>query len=157
MLSFDFSGNGGSEGEWQYCAYSQQVKDLAAAVQFMREQAFEVVGVMGHSMGGDVALLYAVEFHDVEFVVNISGRAIMQRGIYERFSNEQLQELWSKGEFEWRFGKRVLTVTAASIEERMDLHVQERVKDIPKETEVRSFLVSNREDIFVIVIVVIVR
>jgi dienelactone hydrolase len=103
----------------------------------MRQKGFDVVGVLGHSMGGNIVLLYASEYQDVKFAVNFCGRALMHRGIYDRFSSQQLEALRSTGQLEWRVGKNmILIVTAASIEERLQLKMQERASAIPDHIDV---------------------
>lgn len=38
-------------------------------------------GRPGHSKGGNVVLLYASKYDDVPYVVNVSGRGDMKRGV----------------------------------------------------------------------------
>mmetsp|Transcript_8764 Transcript_8764/g.18697 ORF Transcript_8764/g.18697 Transcript_8764/m.18697 type:complete len:337 (+) Transcript_8764:201-1211(+) len=98
-LRFDFAGNGESEGPFEFGNYLSEASDLRAAVLFVRDTLKKkVVAVAGHSKGGDVVLLYAATFDDVPFVVNISGRFDMKRGIKERFGEEMLSKVEQLGQ-----------------------------------------------------------
>ena len=101
VLRFDFTGCGGSEGEFEYGGYARQVGDIGAAVQAMRARGYQVWALVGHSMGGNAVLLYASEHPgDIPQVVNISARYHMTRGL--PFGADQLQALQALGYFMWR-------------------------------------------------------
>ncbi|MCH81986.1 hypothetical protein A2U01_0002781, partial [Trifolium medium] len=97
---FDFAGNGESEGSFQYGNYYREVEDLRAIVQHFREKKYVITAIVGHSkvsgesvvfrrfagnvafcrfVGGNVVLLYASKFKDIDTVVNISGRFNLAR------------------------------------------------------------------------------
>jgi alpha-beta hydrolase superfamily lysophospholipase len=59
VLRFDFSFCGESEGKFEEITFAQEVDDLRAAVAWVREQGGNPVGLLGSSMGGAVALLFA--------------------------------------------------------------------------------------------------
>lgn len=50
--------------------------------------------------GGDVVLLYASRYHDVQTVVNVSGRYDLKRGIAERMGEDFMERLKEKGYLE---------------------------------------------------------
>lgn len=75
---FDFSGNGESGGTFQFANYSQQVEELRAVAEHLKGRGMRVTGVVGHSMGGNIVLLYAAKYQDVSKVVNIAGRFHMK-------------------------------------------------------------------------------
>lgn len=54
VFRFDFAGNGGSEGVWEYGGYAKCVSDLRCAVELLRARSYEVHTLLGHSMGGNV-------------------------------------------------------------------------------------------------------
>lgn len=58
-LRFDFAGSGDSAGTFAEISYSRQVDDLRAAVGYLARQGVSRLGLIGSSMGGSVALLYA--------------------------------------------------------------------------------------------------
>ncbi|MCX6708381.1 MAG: alpha/beta fold hydrolase [Candidatus Woesearchaeota archaeon] len=59
VLRFDFSGNGESEGLFEEADYSKETEDALCAIEFMRKQGCSSIGIVGHSMGGAVAILTA--------------------------------------------------------------------------------------------------
>eukprot|EP00741_Cyanophora_paradoxa_P021369 tig00021350_g20628.t1 len=118
----DFSGNGESEGACVYAHYHKEAEDLRAFVECLRgEHRLDVQGILGHSKGGNVVLLYSAKYGDVPFVVNLCGRYEMTRSP-PRFSAEQMAALEAAGSFHWEPspGARVL-VDKAAIRERETL------------------------------------
>lgn len=57
-LRFDFTGRGESEGAIEEISYDGQLGDLTSAVAFLRRR-IQPISLVGSSMGGAVALLYA--------------------------------------------------------------------------------------------------
>lgn len=47
--------------------------------------------------GGDVVLLYASKYHGISFVINVSGRYDLKRGIKERLGDEFMQRIEKEG------------------------------------------------------------
>lgn len=56
---FDFSFSGESGGSFEEITFSQEVRDLGAAVAFVRTLSTGPIGLFGSSMGGAVAVLHA--------------------------------------------------------------------------------------------------
>ena len=46
-LRFDFSGNGDSEGQFEYSNYEMEAQDIRAAVQYLRDGGSKVIGLVG--------------------------------------------------------------------------------------------------------------
>jgi pimeloyl-ACP methyl ester carboxylesterase len=64
LLRFDFTGHGDSEGLIAQVTLSQGVDDLASAVRAVVDHSWidhSAIGLLGHSFGGAVALMYAAE------------------------------------------------------------------------------------------------
>jgi len=57
VLRFDFRGIGKSEGEFMEEGVAGEVKDLVAAVDFMRNRGCEKMSILGSSLGGAVSIL----------------------------------------------------------------------------------------------------
>lgn len=70
-LRFDFAGRGESEGRTEDITYEGQVQDLAAAVSVVRGEA-DPLALVGSSMGGAVAILYASNDPAISCVVGIA-------------------------------------------------------------------------------------
>jgi hypothetical protein len=113
---FDFRGNGQSGGETGYGNYEEEAEDLQAVVQYLdtrfRESHGPVIGVLGHSKGASVVLIFSRRFgrqwtdryqslYSPTFGFNIiclSGRCNMDQVPADRFSKEQLDALEQKGQ-----------------------------------------------------------
>jgi len=72
VLRFDFSFCGESEGRFEEITFAQEVDDLRAAVGCVRERGGNPVGLLGSSMGGAVALLYASGDPSIEALVTLA-------------------------------------------------------------------------------------
>ncbi|XP_010047348.2 uncharacterized protein LOC104436310 isoform X1 [Eucalyptus grandis] len=94
---FDFAGNGESEGSFQYGNYWREVDDLRAVIEHFLGQKRFIKAIIGHSKGGNVVLLYASKYKDVNIVVNLSGRFNLERGIEGRLGKDFLQRIKKNG------------------------------------------------------------
>lgn len=72
VLRFDFSFCGDSEGRFEEITFTQEVDDLRSAVGWVRERGGDPVGLLGSSMGGAVAILYASEDPSVQALVTLA-------------------------------------------------------------------------------------
>ena len=122
VFRFDFTGCGQSEGDFDFGGYSKQLDDIHCAVAAMRSRGYAAHALVGHSMGGNCALLYASSHHDIPNIVNINGRYQMTRGL--PFGPEQLTALQQQGWFIWKPRGATLDtvkVTQETINERLSL------------------------------------
>ena len=69
VLRFDFRGCGESGGLFEDTSLTGRMKDLESALDFVREQGYGSVGVMGSSLGGTVAVLMAAKDRRIEALV----------------------------------------------------------------------------------------
>jgi len=51
VFRFDFSGNGKSEGQFEYGNYRKEADDLYSVVLCLYEKNYDVTAVVGHSKG----------------------------------------------------------------------------------------------------------
>ena len=86
VLRFDFSFCGESEGRFEEITFAQEVDDLRAAVGWVRERGGNPVGLLGSSMGGAVALLYASGDPSIEALVTLAAVGVPAR-IAERMED----------------------------------------------------------------------
>ncbi|MQM03701.1 hypothetical protein Taro_036494 [Colocasia esculenta] len=126
VFRFDFSGNGESEGSFEYGNYWKEVDDLRAVILYFLEQRREVSGIMGHSKGGNIVLLYASIYQDILTVINISGRFALGRGIEERLREDFIERIRRDGfiDVKDQTGKPLYRVTEKSLMDRLaiDMH-----------------------------------
>lgn len=143
VLRFDFSGNGGSEGDFMFGNYLQEAEDLRAVVSHVRNVLrLNVVCILGHSKGATSVLLYASKYKDIPCIVNLAGRWDMSRGVKERFGEDVIRDLeagkthtihttrWDGD------GKKVpldLTISLAQVQKRMETDISGAAKGLPND------------------------
>ncbi len=71
VLRFDFTGLGGSEGDFGNTNFSSDVEDLLAAADHLRRIAMAPSILIGHSLGGTAVLAAADSLAEAEAVVTI--------------------------------------------------------------------------------------
>ncbi|XP_071716291.1 putative uncharacterized protein YDL057W isoform X2 [Rutidosis leptorrhynchoides] len=144
---FDFSGNGESEGTFQFGNYSKEVDDLRAVVQYFTAINRDVNAILGHSKGGNVVVLYASLHHDIPVVVNVSGRYKMDRGIEERLGKDYLERAKTNGfiDIKSEKGELLFRVTEESLMERLNTNMHEAGLKINKGCRVLTVHGSDDE------------
>ncbi|WP_194974675.1 bifunctional alpha/beta hydrolase/OsmC family protein [Aquiflexum lacus] len=75
VLSFDFTGLGNSEGDFEDTGFSSNVADLLAASDFLEKNYEAPKLLIGHSLGGAAVIFAAAELDYVEAVVTIGAPA----------------------------------------------------------------------------------
>jgi len=75
VLRFDFTGLGGSEGDFANTNFSSNVGDLVSAADFLRAEFEAPSIVIGHSLGGAAAIVAAGEIPEVKGVAVIGAPA----------------------------------------------------------------------------------
>ena len=91
VLSFDFSGCGESEDD--IIDISREVEDLEAAVEWMKNQGMEEIGLLGLSQGGTICL----EYGEAKSMVLINPLTSALPEYSEKLSQKQRKELDEKG------------------------------------------------------------
>ena len=105
-LRFDFAYVGESSENFADISYSGEVEDLRAACSFMRHRCGQPIAVLGSSMGGTVALLYAAADPDLATLVTISAPIHPEAFPRRILSPEQLQK-WRERGFTFYNGQRL--------------------------------------------------
>ncbi|HEX6247435.1 MAG TPA: alpha/beta fold hydrolase [Nocardioidaceae bacterium] len=75
VLRFDFTGLGGSDGEFANTNFSSNVADLVAAASYLREQHRAPSLLVGHSLGGAAVIAAAGQIPEVRAVATIAAPA----------------------------------------------------------------------------------
>lgn len=135
---FDFSGNGESEGTFQYGNYWKEVEDLRAIVSFFSDQNRQPSAIMGHSKGGNVVVLYASIYNDISIVINISGRFHMKGGIEERLGKDYVERIEEDGFIDVRdkMGRYAYRVTKESLMDRLKTDMGSACSSVDKNCRV---------------------
>ncbi|XP_051136869.1 uncharacterized protein LOC127255400 isoform X2 [Andrographis paniculata] len=135
---FDFAGNGESEGSFQYGNYCREVEDLRSVIEHFRREERLIAAIIGHSKGGNVVLLYASRYGDVQTVVNMSGRFDLRRGIAGRLGKDFQERIEQRGyiDVKNRKGKTEYRVTKESLTDRLATDTLAACRTIPRSCRV---------------------
>jgi len=98
VLRFDFTGLGGSEGDFANTNFSSNVADLVAAAAWLREQHEAPKLLIGHSLGGAAVLAAAASIPESKAVVTIG--APFEPGHVKQLLATALPGIESAGEAE---------------------------------------------------------
>ena len=71
-LRFDFTGLGGSEGEFSQTGFSNNIADVLAAIEYLRTHHQAPSLLIGHSLGGTAILEAAMQTEEVKAVTTIA-------------------------------------------------------------------------------------
>src|SRR6266481_3550773 len=96
VLRFDFTGLGGSEGEFANTTFSSNVADLVAAANELRRTRRAPAILIGHSLGGAAVLAAAAEVPEARAVVTIAAPSDHAH-VTGLFKN-RLEEIGAQGE-----------------------------------------------------------
>jgi uncharacterized protein len=97
-LRFDFSGSGTSEGRFDQKLMSEEVKDINAAITYMKkEYPTKQLILVGISTGAIDAALYAHTDKRVSSLVLLSGVSDLARSVNYDFTAWQVRDFWMKG------------------------------------------------------------
>jgi len=98
VLRFDFTGLGGSEGDFANTNFSSNIADLVAAAAWLREHHEAPKLLIGHSLGGAAVLAAAGEIPESKAVVTIG--APFEPGHVKQLLVSSLPGIESAGEAE---------------------------------------------------------
>lgn len=88
-LRFSFAGNGGSEGRFEDCTISKEVKDLKAVINTAEEEGYHRICYAGHSMGGAVGVLSAAKDERIELLISLSGMVYTKKFCEVEFGDQE--------------------------------------------------------------------
>lgn len=95
VLRFDFTGIGGSDGEFANSNFSSNVEDLVAAADHLRDRFSAPAILIGHSLGGAAMLAAAGRIPEAQAVATI-GAPYQPRHVAHLFA-DHLPEIESEG------------------------------------------------------------
>lgn len=120
VLRFDFTGLGGSEGDFANTNFSSNVMDLVAAADFLRDSGRAPSLLIGHSLGGAAALFAAGQIPEVTAVATIGAPATPDHVIKQFHAD--LDAIEAGGEAEVSLAGRTFRIQKQFLE---DLRAQE--------------------------------
>ncbi|MEJ2238827.1 MAG: bifunctional alpha/beta hydrolase/OsmC family protein [Gemmatimonadales bacterium] len=115
VLRFDFTGLGGSEGDFANTNFSSNVDDLVAAADYLRERQSAPALLIGHSLGGTAALFAAGRIPEVTAVVTIGAPASPEHVV--RQFGVSLAKIEREGEAEVTLGGRSFRIRKAFLDD----------------------------------------
>jgi putative redox protein len=123
-LRFDFAYVGESSGRFENITYSGEVEDLQAAYALLQERHVGKTAVLGSSMGGTVALLFAATEREVAALVTLAAPVHPENFPRRVLTGPQLQN-WRRRGFTFFNGRR-LNVSLLEDLERIDVPASAR-------------------------------
>ena len=125
VLRFDFTGLGGSEGEFENTGFSSNVGDLVAAADWMRAELQAPGILIGHSLGGTAVLAAADSIPEARAVATIAAPAEPAHML--RLLTGSEADLEAAGEAEVCIGGRPFRIRKAFVDdmaaERLDAKI----------------------------------
>ncbi len=130
VLRFDFTGLGGSDGEFENTNFSSNVDDLVAAADFLRENHQAPDILIGHSLGGAAVLAAAGRIKEATSVVTVN--APCDPGHVANHFTGKADEIEAKGEAEVCLGGRPFTITKQFLDDIADQPMRDAVGGLKK-------------------------
>jgi pimeloyl-ACP methyl ester carboxylesterase len=125
-LRFDFAYVGESSEKFENITYSGEVEDLRAACFFIRDRYSGEIGILGSSMGGTVALLFAAEDPGIAALVTIAA-PVHPEAFPRRVLNPSALQKWRERGFTFYNGQRL---NVALLEDLETINVVESARKI---------------------------
>lgn len=104
VLRFDFTGLGGSDGEFGNTNFTSNVQDLVAAASFLRQRGHAPQLLVGHSLGGAAVLMAAHEIPECRAVATIGAPA--DPAHVRQLLRDDAEEIARRGSAEVEIGGR---------------------------------------------------
>ena len=104
VLSFDFTGLGHSNGEFENTNFSSNVEDLLAAAKALEERVAPASLLVGHSLGGAAVIAAAPKLSSVKAVVTIGAPSNPEH--LKKLFSEAVPEISAQGFAEVDLGGR---------------------------------------------------
>ncbi len=115
VMRFDFTGLGGSEGDFSNTGFSSNVDDLVAAADFLRAEYEAPKLLVGHSLGGAAVLAAAPRISESTAVATVNAPADPAHVIHN--FGASLAEIESAGEATVSLGGRSFVIRKSFIED----------------------------------------
>ena len=130
VLRFDFTGLGGSEGDFANTNFSSNVDDLVSAADYLRQE-FEAPGLLiGHSLGGAAAVVAAARIPELKGVAVIAAPA--EADHVTAHIGEKEAEIIDKGFATVDFAGRPFTIKSQLLDDLANQNVLSAVAKLDK-------------------------
>ena len=122
VLRFDFTGLGGSDGDFANTGFSSNVGDIVEAANFLRSRFMAPALLIGHSLGGTAVLKAVPQIPEVRGVVTIGSPADAEH-VVKQFACD-LDTIEAKGEAPVELAGRTFTIRREFLEDIRDQSMQ---------------------------------
>jgi len=130
VLRFDFTGLGGSEGEFANTTFSSNVDDLVAAADHLREKLAAPAILIGHSLGGAAVLAAAHRIAEARAVATIN--APSDPGHIAGLFRQHIDAIQAQGEVEVTLAGRPFRIRRALLDDIAEQKLTDRIKNLHK-------------------------
>jgi uncharacterized OsmC-like protein/alpha/beta superfamily hydrolase len=130
VLRFDFTGLGGSEGEFANTHFSSNVDDLVAAADHLRKMYQAPAILIGHSLGGAAVLAAAHRIPDARAVVTIA--APCDPGHVTGLFKEEIDRIRAQGEVEVKLAGRPFRIKREFLDDVAEKKLQDCLANLRK-------------------------
>jgi uncharacterized OsmC-like protein/alpha-beta hydrolase superfamily lysophospholipase len=130
VLRFDFTGLGGSEGEFANTHFSSNVDDLVAAADHLRRTKGAPAILIGHSLGGAAVLAAAHRIAEARAVVTIA--APVDPGHVAGLFKEHAEAIRAQGEVEVELAGRPFRIKREFLDDVSMQRLKERIAALRK-------------------------
>ncbi len=130
VLRFDFTGLGGSAGDFANTNFSSNVADLVAAAAWLRAQYQAPRILIGHSLGGAAVLAAAAEITEAAAVATIG--APFDPGHVQHLLGDAAQTIQADGEAEVTLGGRPFRIQKQFLDDLAVQNSAERIGHLRK-------------------------
>jgi len=130
VLRFDFTGLGGSEGDFANTHFSSNVDDLVAAADHLRATRGAPAILIGHSLGGAAVLAAAERIPDARAVVTIASP--FDPGHVTGLFKEQVASIREQGEVEVALAGRPFRIRREFLDDVAERKLHDHVANLRK-------------------------
>ncbi|BFM21544.1 alpha/beta hydrolase family protein [Gilvimarinus japonicus] len=130
VLRFDFTGLGGSDGDFANTTFSSNLTDLESAAEFLAEHYQAPRLMIGHSLGGAAALIAAKRIASIDAVATIAAPATPQH-VQHLFAN-QACDIRALGSAPVSIGGREFAIGADLLEDLEKWPLEVTLNDLNK-------------------------
>ncbi len=130
LLSFDFTGLGNSEGDFEDSGFSSNISDLVAASEYLEKKYQAPKLLIGHSLGG-AAVIFAAEKLDAVKAVVTLGAPSEPKHVKHLFE-EGIEEIKREGRAKVNIGGRPFYISREFVEDLEAKNLSEVLADLRK-------------------------
>ena len=130
VLRFDFTGLGGSQGDFANTRFSSNVDDLIAAADHLRKSYAAPTILIGHSLGGTAMLAAAGKIPEARGVATIA--APYQPNHVTNLFKADIEKLRAEGEIEVSLAGRQFRIKREFLEDVADKNLHDHIANLRK-------------------------